>query len=408
MNRTALRSAPPILLLLLAFGLLPPATGQEPAAQEAAAAPAEAPEPGQEAQPAEQAAQPAEPAAESAADAAEPQASGGEADARAAAKKAKEEEESAKPKPKLVIPELSKDLGKVRRGEHVSVVFELANEGDALLRIKGAEPSCGCTVTSFDREIAAGKQGRVKAILDTELLDGAVLKGVTLLSNDPLTPKVQLTIRAEIVSFVTVSPSYARLLQVQGLESAHTAVNLWAGDGTALEIGAIATGADWIHATAHPAAEGERVASGPEAQWRVEVSIDSDAPLGPLTEMLSIPTGHPEQPRIDLPLSGFVRPVLAPQPVIADFGVLGRNVDQRKFVVKLFNFGKEPVAVTSAATDLPFVKVTVDPDEPGRRYKLRLALADDAPKGKFEGTLRVESDSALMPVVEIPVRGKVK
>jgi hypothetical protein len=310
--------------------------------------------------------------------------------------------------PKLVVAEPVRDLGRVRRGERLEVVYELENAGEAPLQIRSAQPSCGCTVASFDKQIEPGEKGELRAVIDTANLEGALAKGVTVISNDPAQPRLVLTLKLEVLAYVHVTPSFARLLQVQSMPPAATAVHLWTVDGPPLELGAIETGADWIVARARRAEPGERREEGPAEQWRVEVSLAPEAPLGPLTQSVVVATNHPRQPEVQIPLSGFVRPVLSTQPTAADFGTLGRGADPKQFVLKLFNFGAEPVQVSSAATDLAFVGVTVEPDEPGRRYRLRLALDPAAPKGKFEGTLRIATTSSILPHLEVPIRGRVQ
>lgn len=311
-------------------------------------------------------------------------------------------------KPLLVVPSPVHDLGKLRKGDRADIEFVLENRGDAALRIKSAQPSCGCTVTSFDPQIAPGETGVVRAALDTATLQGAVAKTITVLTNDAQTPRAMLTIKAEIVTFVQVSPAYARLLHVRSLPATPTVVQLWSGDGTPLEVTGVRTPERWIEARTRRATEDELRPDGPPEQWRLEVSVGADAPLGPLTDKLVVSTSHPHQPQVEIPLTGFVRAVLTTTPAVADFGRLGANVrDKSRFVLKLFNFGPEPIEILQAATDLAFVSVVTSPEDPGRRFRVELRLAPDAPKGKFEGTLRFETTSTSMPVVEVPVRGKI-
>jgi hypothetical protein len=312
------------------------------------------------------------------------------------------------PTPQLVAEAPIVELGRLQKGERAAAEFVLANRGDAPLKIKSVQPACGCTVASFDAEIAPGATGKVRATLDTSTLAGGVAKTITVLSNDPKTPRATLTLRAEIVAFVEVAPGYLRLLQVRTLPAQTAAVNLWSGDGTAFEVLEVRAPQPWIQASARRAEPAERRAGAPDDQWRVEVSVAPEAPLGPLTDKLVVRTSHPRQGEIEVPLSGFVRPVLQPTPAAADFGTIGRAAqDKSRFVLKLFNFGSEPVEVRGAASDLAFLTATASAEEAGRRFRIELRLAPDAPKGKFEGTLRIETTSAAMPVVEIPVRGKV-
>jgi hypothetical protein len=312
------------------------------------------------------------------------------------------------PVPQLVLVDAVHDLGRIQRGERAAVEFTLENRGDAPLRIRSVQPACGCTVASFDPTIAPGESGRVRASLDSSTLAGAIAKSITVISNDPASPRAVLTIKAEIVSFVAVSPAFARILQVQSLPPAPTVVRLWSGDGTPVEVLGVDTPEPWIEAHARRAEPAELAPDAPAEQWRIEVQLTPDAPLGPLTDKLVVRTSHPRQRDVEIPLSGFVRAVLTPAPAVADFGNLGRHVlDKKRFVLKLFNFGAEPIEIERAATDIAFVSVVTAAEDPGRRFRVELRLAPDAPKGKFAGTLRLETTSPSMPVVEVPVRGKI-
>jgi hypothetical protein len=325
-----------------------------------------------------------------------------------AATPAAAEPETPAPAPALVVVEAVRDVGRVQRGDRVEVEFTLENRGEGPLKIKSVQPACGCTVASFDATIAPGASGKVRAALDSSTLAGPIAKSIAVISNDPASPRAMLTIKAEIVTFVTVSPAFARLLAVRTQPSTPAVVQLWSGDGTPVEVLGVETPRPWIAARARRAAPAERRGEGPEEQWRIEVELAPEAPLGPLTEKLVVRTSHPRQSAVEVPLTGFVRDVLTTAPTVADFGSLGRNVlDRSRFVLKLFNFGDQPVEITRAETDVAFVTVATAAEDPGRRFRVELRLAPDAPKGKFAGTLRLETTSPAMPVVEVPVRGKI-
>jgi hypothetical protein len=310
-------------------------------------------------------------------------------------------------KPVLVASETIHDAGRVRRGEPVEAVFRIENRGDADLVIKSVDPSCGCTVASFDKKLAPGASGEVRARVDTADYAGPITKAVTVLSNDPANPRLVLTIRADVQADVSMAPTYARLLQVQSLEPAKAEVRLWCDDGTPLEVRGVRSPETWIQAAARRAEGSEVDATRPQPQWIVSVTLGADAPLGPLGSSVEIDTNHPRQPKVELPLSGFVRPLLAAVPEVADWGTLPATAPKTRFVLKLFNFGKGEVTVKSATTDLKFVTVGVTPEDRGRRFRIQLDLAPDAPKGKFEGRLRIETSSPVVPVVEVPLIGRV-
>ena len=66
----------------------------------------------------------------------------------------------------------------------VDAVFELVNEGNATLTVKAVRPTCGCTVADFDREIAPGATGTVKAKLDTKDFAGPISKSILVMTDD--------------------------------------------------------------------------------------------------------------------------------------------------------------------------------------------------------------------------------
>jgi len=319
-----------------------------------------------------------------------------------------EEVEEPEPQPRIVVAEPIHDLGKLRKGELSEVDFLIENQGDADLEIRDARPSCGCTVVSFQKKIEPGESGRVRAKIDTQSLSGAVAKSITLVTNDLESPKVVLTLRAEVMAYVSIAPVYARVVQVRTLAPTTTTVRVWSDELPALELLSIEPTAEWIEASFHRATAEEAAADADRpGLWIVEASLDPEAPLGPVTEQLRVTTNHPLQPLLEIPLTGFVRPVLATTPETADFGRVGPRAPKDRFVLKLFNFGETPVEVRGAETDLDFVTVEVSPEQDGRRYRVVLHLAPDAPKGKFQGTLRVETSSEVMPTVEVPVRGRI-
>jgi len=318
------------------------------------------------------------------------------------------EAEEPEPAPKLVVSQTVLDLGKARKGARLAADFELENAGDAPLKIRSVQPACGCTVASFDNEIEPGAKGAIHAFVDTSALHGGIAKSLTVLSNDRDNPRVLLTIKADVLAYIEAAPSYARIVQVQSQPAQTASLNLWTEEGPPLEVSSVEAGQEWVVATAHRASEKELRPGAPPDQWRIDVSLRDEAPLGPISDQLLVHTNHPQQSVVSIPLSGFVRSVLSPTPAVADFGRLGPKApDKKRFVLKLFNFGRDPVELKGTAIDLPFVTVSAAPEQEGRRFRIELRLSDDAPKGKFEGTLKLETTSPDLPVVEVPVRGRV-
>lgn len=92
------------------------------------------------------------------------------------------------------------EFGEVYLGEVVTYEFEVVNKGKTPLVIREAEPSCGCTVTSYTQlPVKKGKSGKVRVTLNAKGLRGQQEKSVNVYTNDPANPITTLKIKAKVV-----------------------------------------------------------------------------------------------------------------------------------------------------------------------------------------------------------------
>lgn len=104
------------------------------------------------------------------------------------------------PGPKAVVPFTSFAFGDVYRGENISQIFVIRNEGDADLEIKDFEASCGCEVVRSDRVIPPGKEGTATLEVLTVSQSGEISKSATLHTNDPERPSIVFTLVANVLN----------------------------------------------------------------------------------------------------------------------------------------------------------------------------------------------------------------
>lgn len=90
------------------------------------------------------------------------------------------------------------DAGTVRKGAPIEARFLFRNAGGETLSISDARPACGCTVATFDREVAPGASGEVRATVQTKAFSGPITKHIAILSNDPVHPRIDLTVKAVV------------------------------------------------------------------------------------------------------------------------------------------------------------------------------------------------------------------
>lgn len=308
--------------------------------------------------------------------------------------------------PKAVVAEPVVDAGEVPVGERVEAEFTLENRGTAPLEIVRVRPACGCTVAEYDETIAPGATGSVRAVVDTTNLVGPNAKAVTVYTNDPDNPRIQLTVKSNPRPFLVVEPGYARFTSfVHGEEAESQPQLLWADDFEGLEVTGVETPEPWIGASFRRAAEAERSEDGAGPQWRIDVTLAPEAPVGPMADRVVVRTNHPRQTTIEIPVSGFVRPMVAVTPPRVDFGRVDPSEEQQ-WGILVRNFGAEPLEIREVRSTVPGIDVDVEPLEEGQRYKLVFTPTPALEPGPFDGRVELRTNLEKQPTVTVSLKGE--
>ncbi len=314
-------------------------------------------------------------------------------------------------KPRAVPTEPIKDFEIVAKGEVIVHEFEIRNEGSAVLELKDVRPACGCTVAQYDKKIAPGESGKVKASVKTDNFGGPIAKSIAVFTNDPDNPKLQLVVKANVKPYVSVVPGYARYNYVQGEPVGSIQQTLWAEDGSDVEIVSVKPPYDHLKVRYREATEEERHEKGKGKQWHIEVELDSQSPIGALRDYVEIRLNHAKQKTVRIPVSGFVRPRQHITPPEIDFGQLqGASLPLRR-TLHFTNFITSAIELTDIETSIQGLSGQIQnaakKDDAGYRFKLLLTLGPEMPKGAFESTIKIHTTDKQNPVVELPIKGTV-
>lgn len=99
---------------------------------------------------------------------------------------------------KIVFEKSTYDFGTIARQADGTCEFHFTNKGDAPLVITKVTAACGCTVPSYPKEpILPGEKGKIKVQYNTKKT-GVFTKTITVVSNDPSSPSVVLTIKGNV------------------------------------------------------------------------------------------------------------------------------------------------------------------------------------------------------------------
>ena len=172
--------------------------------------------------------------------------------------------------------------------------------------------------------------------------------------------------------------------------------------GQALKLGEPVSDNRWFQARLRPVTPGKR--------WELTVVLDRAAPVSRQEGKVTIATGDPAQPKLDISVRAVIEEVVSASPAEVYFGTLlphsvaGELGHKQVLVTR--RSGKGGFRVLGATSDLPFLTLEVAPKEPGKSYLISIVVVlGKAPKGKIEGTVTVRTNDPAFPQVRVPVRG---
>jgi len=324
------------------------------------------------------------------------------------------QEEQAKG-PRLTLVEPLKDFGTVAKGDKLEWAFQVKNTGTADLEIISAKPTCGCTVADFDKIIKPGATGKVSAHVDTAAFAGPINKGITLETNDPTAPTAQVTITAVVKPFVEAYPAgFLRYNLLQG-EVDKQSVTLYSDEIEPFNITKIESPQEWVKVD-FKKTEGmevmQNLGKAGQNQWKIDVTVGGpDAKVGPLAEKIRILTTSKHQPEYWVSVAGVVRPSIRVEPTALNFGeVAPTDTAATRTILVRSNNLKTPEAfqVTKAESNVPGVVVAVSPTVNKGEFEVTVQVDKEAKSGALDGTVTIETNDTIRPVVTIPVKGMVK
>jgi hypothetical protein len=308
--------------------------------------------------------------------------------------------------PRAVVEPAPQDLGTLAQGEDVVSTISVRNDGNAPLTLGKLTPPAELSIVEAPTEVAPGASGKILVKVDTWRVAGKTTLSLTAATNDPEQATLTIPVTVNVRPFIAATPGYARYIVVQGAPEGTIGQTLWDPEDGDFAVVEALSPYPHLRVTARDARPNERQLGLTARQWRIESTLDSMAPVGPLAAFIVVKTDHPRQKEVRIPVSGFVRPLLAVTPPEADLGAVDpRKPARRSLHVK--SFAEEAVAIVRASCDVPGIEASVEPIEEGRSYSLKLATTAAVQEGDFSGRVRLQTDSPKKPYLDVPIKGHV-
>jgi hypothetical protein len=204
---------------------------------------------------------------------------------------------------------------------------------------------------------------------------------------------------------IDISPGYARFVVVQGSEYKPSKQIVWSPELPELVLTKVKSPYRFVKTSLRQLEEGDSDYRKDSNRWEIAIELADDAPIGPMADYITVLTNHPKQKQLKIPVSGIVQPVLAVTPQVADFGRRD-SAEEHTTILEIRNRGNDAVDLLAASTDVSGLEAEIESVEAGRLFNVVLTLAPGVDKGRFRGTITVETNSPRQPILEIDVTGQ--
>lgn len=313
--------------------------------------------------------------------------------------------------PKISMDKTTHDFGDVVKGEVVECDFEIKNLGDKDLTIVDARPSCGCTITNFDKTIKPGQSGKLHAKLDTRDFVGPIVKAITIESNDAETPYMKVLLKADIKTIVNVLPKHSiRFTKLERETITKVVTIVTETPGRDFEIKNVTTDKPFITTKIIPVPEKDKDPLYPNRQYQLQVTISPEAPVGTVHSEIKVTTNEPKVPKVTIRALGLVRPAVVVSPPTLTMGPITAIKDFKRSLLVVDSTDEPQLKILSVESDLSFLNFTVEEVEPGRKFKIMVQCAPDYPKGPFNGTITIKCDhpDEFYRTLTVQTKGELK
>lgn len=301
--------------------------------------------------------------------------------------------------PKIEFRETTFNAGTFWEGDTAGHEFVFRNTGDENLKIERVRSTCGCTAALLSRdEIAPGEEGSVKTDFNTRRYTGKQSKQVTVHSNDPANPAVQLRIECLVLTVAGLKPSALFFNNVLRGETPAEKVTLQPSAGPFNITGVEATGG--FFEVLLP--EDRRQVGPDNLPLEFEVRILPLAPLGKLSGNLALTTDHPRLKQLTMRIRADIRGTVDYTPRMIFFnrqdldGLAGK-------VIRISKTGDPDLEVTRPETTVPGFDLALAEVKKGAEYTLTVTPVGKAQPGRKRGDIIFRTNQPDQAEIRIPI-----
>jgi hypothetical protein len=266
------------------------------------------------------------------------------------------------PPPRLVFEQPTHDFGAVAPGSFNPCKFKFANKGAGVLKISDVTKTCGCTVFTLDKkEYAPGEQGVIDAGYNADKGSGVRTRHLYVMSNDPVNPRIELTIIASIAQKIVYEPEKLDYT-LKGEKAGTMDLTVRSVDDQNFAITSLGSTDDAVSADFDPNKKAVR--------FILKTRVDFNKMAANNSGQIEIKTTHPECPTVNVPFSILPRLKVDPPAINILNAEAGKATEREVWLLNNYN---EDFEIASATSREGIIKV-LSQEKVGTRYKFNLSV----------------------------------
>lgn len=297
--------------------------------------------------------------------------------------------------PHLAVDEAIHDFGRIRVGEKAAHRFRITNDGGAELKILRLVSSCGCTSTVAGKDtLAPGESTDLETAFNAEGFRGPVAKTVEVVTNDPASPSLTLTLKAEVLADVTPSTQEVHFGDLGPRDRRKASVKLASETGQPILVtGADLSEAPWLGVATRTVGKDVFVDF-------LMLAKNLPPEKGSGIDTVTLHVANPRLSEVHLQVRWDRRlPVVADPGRISLDGVAGADVTCS---VNVSSRDGKPFRILSALSTTPQIEVVDLPRAAAARHRVHFKVSGSIPAGTRDERVVLALDAAGQS--ELPIR----
>lgn len=292
------------------------------------------------------------------------------------------------------------DFGRITPDRKVAAKYRVTNTGNAILSITQVRPSCGCTATVLGKwSMAPGESTDLEATFDPRGMKGSVRKSIQVVSNDPKTPTVSLTLEGEVIQEIMPSVESVYFHLVPKSAVTRSFVRYASGNGEPVQIlDAKAPGAPFLSFGFRP--EGKDVV--------LDVAFDGrKVPAGRFrgVEQVTVRFANARMGQLALNIQWELKPAIQVSPAELVFqGAPGQELRQN---LALKQADGKPFRITGTRCSLSGVRVEGSGPKAAAQ-EVSVVLPASLKAGRYSELLSLDTDDPDQPELTIRLVAIIK